>query len=231
MTDNKTFFDVLKRRHNLRFFKQDLIPNKDDINDIFKKSLEVCPIKNDLWHFYIDVYGPEFKKQKEELVIRTACDNYTRNTSFENQTKKYKEWTDNPESFITRSGEKFNEQVRAPYLLVFRKSPCFYAKKNNKKEYYGDIAAIGAGMFGYVVSIIANEKGIDASFCACYTNKNTSEKLNLPRNEILGDFNNYFMLGLGFEDTLLNEKIDGAYRIYRKHLKPTLDDVIKWNQN
>ena len=221
---------TLERRSNFRFFRQDVIPKKEDIINILEKSIEVAPIKNDIWHFKIDIYGPSWFNEKDDLCIRTVCKEEINLRPWEEQVKLYDEYKKNPTK--TRSGfERYNSQVLAPYLLVYRKSPYHFNLRPNELKknfkYSKDVAAFGPAIHSYVVSILANDLNIDASFCKCICDPSKSTG---PYNNILQDEQPYLTLGLGYADTTLNKTIDGNLKLRRQFMRPELDDVIKWHE-
>ena len=89
------------------------------------------------------------------------------------------------------------------------------------------MAAFGPAIHSYVVSILANDLNIDASFCKCICEPSKSTG---PLNAILQDENIYLTLGLGYADTPLNYSVDGNQKLGRKFMRPKLDDVITWHE-
>ena len=222
---------TLYRRSNFRFFKQDVIPKKEDIQNILKKSIELAPIKNDIWHFSIDVYGPSWFKEKDDLCIRTVCNSETNKLPWEEQVKLYEKYKEDPKKVLD-GFQRYNSQVLAPYLLVYRKKPFHYDKRpkflNKQYPYSKDVAAYGPAIHSYVVSILANDIGIDASFCKC--NQDPEKITHTPLNTILQNKDPYLMLGLGYADTDINMKVDGTLKKRRQLMRPELDDVIEWHE-
>ena len=51
--------DLLKKRRNISFFKQDKIPEKQMIKQIMEKAQELTPHKNNFWQLDSDEYGME----------------------------------------------------------------------------------------------------------------------------------------------------------------------------
>lgn len=233
-----TLEDALKRRHNFRFFKQTEYPKKEIIDEILKKSIEFAPIKNDIWHFSIDIYGPTWSNEKDDLCIRTSCKYENNFLPWEEQVKLYNKWKKYPLN-VSSGLEKYNDQVKAPYLLVYRKSPYHHNPMNNLPTFKDiktwekrfdiskDVAAIGAGIHAYVVSILANNLQIDTSFCRCLVDP---KKTTAPFNSILQEEQPYFTLGLGYADDELNNKVDKVFNEYKKNMKPELHNVIKWHE-
>ena len=179
MIDND-FFNAMNDRSNVVSFKQDIYPSKNKIDELIKESIEIAPVKNNIYHYNIEVWGPEFVEEKNKL-LSPMQDN--------------------------------NKQVEAPYLLVFKKSMNHFNKRNftgNNRE----IAAMGAILQGYVISVLANKNNIQASFCACFKDEKPNlSKIVKTRKEF------YFMLGLGYVDKKARFNL----------AKPKLDEIRKWN--
>ena len=68
-----TLKDAMKFRSNIRFYKQDNIPSKEVIEEIIQDAHDLIPHKNNMIECNIKVYGPEFAKEKEDLVLSTMC--------------------------------------------------------------------------------------------------------------------------------------------------------------
>ena len=181
MIDND-FFNAMNDRSNVQSFKLDIYPTKAEIDNIIKESIDLTPVKNNIYHYNIDVYGPELIEEKNKLLIPMQ---------------------DN------------NEQVKAPYLLVFKKSMNHF----NKRNFTGgdiEIAAMGAILHGYIISVLANKNNIQASFCACFKDdKPNFSNIVKKKNEF------YFMLGLGYVDIKARSDLN-------KLKLPKLDDIRKW---
>ena len=167
-----TLLDSMSQRKNVKRFIQSDYPKESIINSIIKSANELAPMKNDIISFHIDIYGPDWLTEKEKLCIQTVCDDEHKELSL----KKIKD-------LYVRETAYFNHQVKAPYLLVYRKKSV---------DIRDDIAAINAGIHGYAVSLLANRQDIQASFCACFTDKGKTNKILTSKKEM------YFMLGLGY---------------------------------
>ena len=48
--------DILKKRTNCSFFREDKIPDKKIIDDILNKAHNLTPYKNNFIHYDIEVY-------------------------------------------------------------------------------------------------------------------------------------------------------------------------------
>ena len=144
---------IMDFRHNIRFFDQEKIPTKEQINNILKDSHLYVPHKNNLPSVQIKVYGPEYKKDKEELVLTTVCgpgrSEYLHKEGkyygdVEELRTRYYEWRDAHNLIITKKdysflfnfrkkyGLNFNPQVDAPYLLSFTQKPRMPTERQQK---------------------------------------------------------------------------------------------------
>ena len=186
MTDNLdlNFFNAMNSRSNVQSFKQDIYPTKLEIDNIIKESIDITPIKNNIYHYYIDVYGPEFIEEKNKLLSVM---------------------------------QENNAQVKAPYLLVFKKSENHFNKRYFK-NFEIELAAMGSILHGYVISVLANKNNIQASFCACFK-EDRPNKSNIVKER--KEF--YYMLGLGYVDKKARSDLN-------KLSLPKLDDIRKWNE-
>ena len=66
-----TLKDAMKFRSNIRFYKQDNIPSKKVIEEIIQNAHSLVPHKNNMVECNVKIYGPEFAKEKEDLVLST----------------------------------------------------------------------------------------------------------------------------------------------------------------
>ena len=177
------FYSAMNSRSNVESFKHDIYPSKDEIDKIIKQSIDLTPVKNNIYNHFIEIWGPEFYDEKCKLMPAVT---------------------------------KYNQQVKAPYLLIFKK----YLNYFNKRDFESNNMAIGimgAILQGYVISVLANKNNIQASFCACYIkDKPNFSKITSKRDEW------YFMLGLGYVDRSARSDSDS------KLLLPTLDELRKW---
>lgn len=241
--------DMMKRRHNYRFFKQDVYPTKEEIENLIKDAFSIVPQKNNLYQFTIDVWGPEYAKEKESLVLNTVC-GYGKSSwraggkyehDFETLKKIYDDWRSKMIDNVARSVRKekwkeedyveFNEQVRAPYLLTFKQRERVPTENQKKFNFpslvfnFNDSANkdnswyIGASMFAYGLVLLANERNIDASFCKCFF----WDDFNF--NEIISHGRKkmsdlVFTLCLGYRD----ENV----KYYNHQVFPTLEEIVNW---
>ncbi len=198
---------AMRRRWNFNHFHLHKHPHRSEIETILEKAIRYAPVKNSVYHFKIDVYGPEWSEEKEAL---------NENAGFFDESQKR---------------DRFNSQVLAPWLLVFRPSPYHY-KSGLDDDDNPHTAAACAGIFGYCVSLLANDRGLDASFMKCFGCQR--ETKGVIANSIANksrDF--YFMIGIGYYDLskindefLLRDEINirpdtrpHVKRIFRKLIK------------
>jgi|TARA_B110000858_G_scaffold198149_1_gene262844 hypothetical protein len=237
---------LLKKRTNITFFKKTEIPEKKVIEEILENAHNLTPHKNNFWHYEIDVYGPEHAEQKKLLALSTVTnkwqDYYKQenllNEDWETLKKAYEDWFayhdgDTTKSHIVNDRWHFNNQVTAPYLLVYYPAKVKVKPTQLEGKYFKNTRMINrskfksfekvsdeefniqAGMHSMVTSLLSLEKGLDVSFCRCYFyNENI-------HTDILAKGFPPFMLGIGYRDpemTKWNTNVD----------KPELSEVVKW---
>ncbi len=237
---------LMKFRENIHHFKKD-DPGRDKIDQILKDAHELVPHKNNLWAYNIDVYGPEHAQEKEQVAMQTVSGYDKRafapggkyHGDNEKLRKIYHKWQkgretlrDDPsrENRIAMGkveGFSFNEQVTAPYLLVYYQIPGFPTEKQRQKNYkrllidYTDNEQwmISASMHGFGTTMLAAEQGLHASFCKCYYHdiQNFTNILAPLRH---GFKNIAFLLGIGHKD--------GELPYYKNRNVPDYDEIVTW---
>ena len=224
--------DGLRERRSISFFS-DIVPEKNIIEDILLDSVKYTPNKCSVPYHKVKVYGPEYKEDKEKLVIQTNC-----NPAFEkipdgkskiNLLKSnYEEWFDmhinqdiNAKTIKNRfDSYNFNPQVLAPYLLVFydthetriaRSQPHISMGENKTK-----IRALqSSSIHAYNIACFAAERKVSSSFLA-----NISVITNYNPNKIDINEDMVLILGLGYpEKTKWNPK-------YREHFD--VNRIVEW---
>ena len=250
--------DILKKRKNVSFFRDDKIPDKKLIENLLEKTHNLTPHKNNFWHYEIEVYGPEHTEEKKYTAISTVCstdrkDYKGKNVSAEkyeelekiydewlylhNDKNKTVEWEQRRKEFKKNHSKiHFNNQVRAPYLLVYTKKDSLLTKTQLESDYYkkgrlnevfdvnyqtrSDMWLIQAGMHSIITSALAVEQGLDASFCKCYFYTNHLHN-NILRKAREHPKNIAFLLGLGYGD-----KEKHTYQSYVS--KANINEIVKW---
>ena len=71
-SDKNYLNELIKKRKNIKFFS-DKIPDKDIIKKILDDTLAAAPVKNNIYHYSLEVYGPEFYEAKKSLLLQTLC--------------------------------------------------------------------------------------------------------------------------------------------------------------
>jgi hypothetical protein len=229
--------EVLYRRTNTHFKFSDNIPDKELVRSIIHTAYDTTPMKCDTYFFSIDVYGPEFKDDKNILYPTTIR---------EHTEKVYFDLQEDPKEAVRsysldeNNHLSFNNQVLAPYLLAFRrnKKPTRRSTGVNQiSTKYTDFASgTQAGMMALTIALLANEQEIDASFCGCFTKKLSFNSKILDGEKIL------FFLCLGYYDetkrSLINTisdlkhgRFEGLNFEYASHdFKNDINEVIHWHE-
>ncbi len=248
--------DILKKRSNISFFREDKIPEKSVIDDILAKAHTLTPHKNNFYNYEIEVYGPEHIEEKKYTALATVC-SYSKerfanknatSEDFKELEKLYDVWLESHKNVKTRQQfyemrEKvelgkihFNNQVRAPYLLVYTKKDKVLTESQKKSKYYengrvneifnvkqserSNMWLIQAGMHSIITATLAVDKGLDASFCKCFFYNNSIHS-NILRKAAKRAGNIAFLLGIGYKD-------DSKYQYSSMVPKAELDEIVKW---
>jgi len=234
---------LMKLRENITHFNSQA-PDKTIIDQILRDAHELVPVKNNMWNYQIDVWGPKHEEEKRLVALQTVTGPDKRifapGGQEEGNTKLleeiYEEWKKSRENQnnVERVNRKykefgFNDQVRAPYLLVYYQRPGYPTEKqknlgyNEKKIGYADRSQhqwmISASMHAYGTTLLSAEQGLYASFCKCYYHsyKNFNNILAPLKH---GFSNVAFLLGIGYRDEELP---------YFKHkIKPDYEEIVNW---
>ena len=105
--------DLLKKRTNVTFFRDDKIPDKRVIEEILEKAHVMTPHKNNFWHYDLYVYGPDNIETKKNLALSSVCNSHKDYYKQEDLTeedwqklrKSYQDWID------FSAGDKSKEYV------------------------------------------------------------------------------------------------------------------------
>ena len=199
----------------------DKVPNHQEIIETMNEAHYLTPIKNGVYDYKIDVWGPDFKKEKHELAVCTVKgDNmfnyrkkYNDKKTMEDLKLLYKEYLKTWPKKIHDVG--FNLQVLAPYLLVYRRKDIL------KKSLDWTIQA---SMNAFILSTLLESKNIDVSFCRCffhsdYLQNEIISNYNIP-NQRYDEIKNQvlFMLSIGYADKQFggNEKTN----------QPNIEEIV-----
>ena len=276
--------DAMNFRENIRFFKQDDYPTKEEIEKLLQDAHDLVPQKNNIVECNIKVYGPEYAEEKEKLVLNTVCGvgkkHFRKNGKWEGNWKQLKEiytmWRkqniieeefekktsgvfykdysdvkvkldDDGNILVKKEDEKgiiygakvngmaFNEQVRAPYVLVYTqrlRRPSIYQKIKGFPDWIYNFTKqdddtlnwyISAAMHGISTAYLAADRGINASFCKCFYSDMVNPKENNPKMIEVARTNPKniaFMLCLGYR---LEKGIYPKYKNYSKK-----DEYVTW---
>ena len=234
---------LMKLRENITHFTQQQ-PDKKIIEQILKDAHELIPVKNNMWNYYIDVWGPEHHEEKKLVALQTVTGENKRNFApggkhdgdIKLLEEIYDDWKKKRELFRQGvnlggnfKGYGFNDQVTAPYLLVYYQKPGYPTEKQKQLGYkekliaYSDVTEnqwqISAAMHGYGTTLLSAEQGLYASFCKCYYfNYKNFNNILTPLK--LGFSNVAFLLGIGYRDTELP--------YFKNTIKPELNEIVTW---
>ncbi len=234
---------LMRMRENITHFTQQA-PDKKIFDQILKDAHDLIPVKNNMWNYQIDVWGPQHEDEKRLVALQTVTGEDKRMFATggreEGNTKLleeiYEEWKKSREN--QRNGEKiggkykgfgFNDQVRAPYLLVYYQRPGYPTEKQKNLGYNEKIISysdrtqhqwmISAAMHAYGTTLLSAEQGLYASFCKCYYHsyKNFNNVLAPLKH---GFSNVAFLLGIGYRDEEMP--------YYKNKIKASYEEIVNW---
>lgn len=229
---NKQYLkQLIKSRRNIKQFS-DKVPDEKIIQTILNDTLISAPVKNNIYHYSIEVYGPEHYEAKRALLIQTICSGWTVTGSGR--------FIDGPDFVLTDKTVQYlnkwdlddiydefnvNTQVLAPYLLVYKLDRNRYRPtkeiEGNKGTCPSD-ALIQGSMHAMILSLNASVYDIDHGFCKCYQQVKSNDK-NIIFNDPIGNL--LFILGLGYRA----EKPYPSKQVFKKNYKkPEPDQIYKW---
>lgn len=237
---------LMKFRENIHHFKKD-DPGRDRIDQILRDAHDLIPHKNNMWAYNIDVYGPEHAAEKEIVAMQTISGYEKRNFApggkdhgdIDKLKHIYHGWKagretlrkdpsrENRSKVAKYQGYSFNEQVTAPYLLVYYQVPGYPTDKQMSKGYkrlqidYKDNEQwmIAASMHSYGTTLLAAEQGLHASFCKCYY-FDFEHFTNILSPLRKGFKNVAFLLGIGHRDDELP--------YYKNFNVPDYEEIVSW---
>jgi hypothetical protein len=230
-------------RENITHFT-DQAPDRTVIDQILRDAHELVPVKNNMWNYHIDVYGPEHDVEKKQVAMQTIT-GYNKSKfapgneshdDVDQLSELYDGWKKNREilrqdpkqgGIYKYHGYSFNDQVRAPYLLVYYQRPGTPTEKQMEKGYrkhlinYSDNSQwmISASMHGYGTTLLCAEQKLYASFCKCYY-RSYVNFTNILAPLKHGFENVAFLLGIGYRDNELP--------YYKNVSKPDYGEIVNW---
>jgi hypothetical protein len=204
--------ELLSKRKQIRFFRNDVIPKKELIDSLLEKTFNLVPSKQSLMPYHVHIFGPDKIDEKEKLYYLSS--NKHLNDGYKN--------TDG------------NTQLKAPYVLVFTQRLAWpnpmvaHSIRNNVNfeecdfEKYKRLKvtpSIEIGMFAMILTTMCMHNNIDVSYTVCLPQQNIQYKthgLNFT------DENVYMVMSLGYEEKDKYHKRPGDY-------KPNIEEVLSWN--
>ena len=227
--------DGLRNRRSISIFN-DVVPDKNIIDKIISDSIEFTPNKCSIPYHKVRVFGPEYKEDKEKLVIQTNCDPklieaVDSQEKIDKITTKWKGWfsmyrrdkwtkLDIKEEY---GDYDFNPQVLAPYLFIFYDN---HQDKSDFDQTHLNLQAKGSyyralqssAIHAYNIACFAAEHGISSSFLG-----NISIDTKFNSNTIMNNINFndiVLILSLGYP---AKSKWNPKHR-----QKFNVNDIIEW---
>lgn len=204
--------ELLSKRKQIRFFRNDVIPKKELIDSLLEKTFNLVPSKQSLMPYHVHIFGPDKIDEKEKLYYLSS--NKHSNDGYKNTN--------------------VNVQLKAPYVLVFTQrlawpNPMVVKAILNGKNFYEcnpitykkhkSAASIEIGMFMMILTTFCIDNNIDVSYTICLPQENLKYKeqgLNFTDENIL------VTMSLGYEK-------ENTYVKDYGNVKPEISEIITWN--
>ena len=166
--------DILKKRKHVYEFESEIIPSKDLINSLLKRTWKVTPSKNQFMAYTIHIVGPNEKSIKESIY--NIC------TTNEAQT-------DTNNTSVVKTRKLLNKNLlcllTAPYNLIFTnrlenepnkeqeylisKGVYYEAVDPKKFETLYSTNSIEVGMFAKILTTLCLENNLDVTYTKCFS--------------------------------------------------------------
>ena len=234
---------IMEKRENIQHFSE-RVPDKKIIDQILINAHNLVPVKNNRWTYNITVYGPEHKEEKKKVALQTMTQigsaNFGPGGPFYNNIELieeiYNEWLQSMKNVGPNGlpAERkyyqfgFNNQVTAPYLLVYHKRIPNTTESQKEKGFIMNVFEgpdkeydwyIASSMHGYGVTLLCAEQNIHASFCKCLCVQTAlSTPVLDPIKEDKKDI--VFLLGIGYKDDTMP--------YYKNITKPDFNEIVSW---
>tara|TARA_B110000285_G_scaffold144206_1_gene161092 strand:- start:621 stop:1283 length:663 start_codon:yes stop_codon:yes gene_type:complete len=216
--------DVYKKRKHILSFDETIIPDKNLINSLLKKTWELTPSKNQFMSYTVHVVGPEHKSYKKSIY-----DICTMNESDANTNNKI---IDKP-----RLNENLLCLLNAPYTLIFTNR---YEDKPNKEQsylisrgVYYEAAdkdnfekniltnAIEVGMFSKILTGLCLENNLDVTYTKCFSTNYKNWEKTMPFIKT----SPIMIMSIGKGKVAKKPK---TYNREVTDLRPEFESIVKW---
>lgn len=217
----KTLFNLLEKRRQVKFFDNTKIPEESLIKDILKASYELTPSKQNLMPYKVHVLGPNSKLKNN--VYELTMDHEKRS-----KEEYYK---------------KGNLQVLAPYLLIIEvRTPTandfMKAKSREGRVYNVELnptkqvsyaPATEQGMFATTLTGLCIDNGLSVSYTGCIphvdknTNKFKEHGIDFIENPVLA------IISIGYPNISVPEEFLYARNLNVGEVKPSYETIVEWH--
>lgn len=203
--------ELLSKRKQIRFFRSDVIPERELINSLLEKTFNLVPSKQSLMPYHVHIFGPDKIDEKEKLYYLSS--NKHLNDGYKN--------TD------------VNTQLKAPYVLVFTQrlawpNPMVAKSILNSVNYiecdpekykkHMTTPSIEIGMFITILTALCMHNNIEVSYTICLPQGNDNYK---EHGLDFTDENVYIAMSLGY-------KSENRYKKNSGDVKPNINEIITW---
>jgi len=219
--------ETLKKRWHERYFNK-TIPEKSLIQEILQKTFELCPSKQLVFPYKIEVLGPDRERDKKRF--RDFCAIHTSLSAKEHQD-------DHKSKVLQYNSGSGTAALDAPYVLLFtsRQIDSNEVSEENwdrivsgrggyfttvTPHFVSDTNLIEVGMFSMILTALCIENDLRIGYCLCMPGrkyKQWDQVSDITKGKVL------FSLGIGYSDSVGPSKPVLRGREHR----PPFENVVK----
>ena len=218
-----SYYDIIKKRKHVRSYDMNVIPPREDIEEVLQKAYELTPSKQNCVPYQVNVLGPD-KQDEKEKIYKNVVGNHKFMEIYGAYPWKGEKDRENPDYQHVR----YN-----PYLLLItmrwvRKTNEWYQHQISLGHYMeqmderrvkeGDDSngtAVEIGLYATNLTGLIVEKGLDLSYCLCF-HRNLKHWVDV-------DYVNYrpmLLISIG--------KAKEYRGIVQGDIKSNIEDIVKW---
>jgi len=170
-------YDTFNKRKHVITYKKNIIPSREQIDNLIKKTWELTPSKNNTMAYEVFVLGPDKQKEKNEVYKRSVSNHFRVE---DNALAK-----GNLHKSIHLENINYGHMLSCPYLLVITQRVLkemneYYKIAIEKDGHYAEqlfeheldtiesLTALEVGLFANILTGLCVEDNLDVSYTSCF---------------------------------------------------------------
>ena len=238
-----SIFDTLEKRHHIRKYKSDIVPD-EIVKNLLYKAWKITPSKQNFMPYTVSVLGPDKQKEKDIIYGKTVANHkvyedigLTLDTRGNPKMEGKYEFNLNP---------NYAHVVENSHLIIFSQRVCeepnnFYKNAVLKEGHYceqceedqlektAESISFEVGLFASNLTALCLENDIDISYCNCF-----------PKDEHMWKDTPYLWYNTEKKIAHIHSMMSIGYGSYFRYqwlkeihktsddIKPEVDEIVKW---